>query len=92
MDQYAAEVCFGSKEDLRAAAANYNSCALRFQKGLREIAARHEAYLKEKRTTLGVETIDNFETCTIHLKPLQATLPAEIQHEVIELFNTTWSQ
>ena len=92
MEQQAVEFCFGSNDDLRAAAANYNSKAVAFQKGLREISGRHANYFKDNGITLGVETIDNFATCTIQLKPLAATLPPSIQQEVLELFNTTWSQ
>jgi hypothetical protein len=91
MDLYVAEACFADKSDLRAAVMVYNAKARQFQYALEEIKKKHDDFLLGGNITLGVETVDNFETCTIKLKSLQPTLTGDIQNEIITAFNTIWS-
>lgn len=92
MDKYVAEVSFGNKFDLPDAIAGYNAKANKFQSGLNEIELKYKSFLADNKVSLGVQTIDNIENCTIKLKALPGYLVNEIQNDIIELFNTTWSQ
>jgi hypothetical protein len=91
-DKYIAEVCFGDRFNLRAATAVYNAKANKFQSGLSGLQAKYEAWLSAHKLALGVETVDNFDSCTIKLKSLPEDLAEDLKSEVVALFNTIWSQ
>ena len=92
MEKYIAEVCFGDRTDLPVAIQTYNAKANKFQCGLHDVEIKYHEYLMLHQTNLGVETIDNFDNCTIKLKLLSGKLSEEITLDVIQLFNTIWSQ
>ncbi len=92
MDKYITEVCFGDRYNLPVATQLYNAKANKFQSGLSDVEAKYQGYLSMHKLKLGVETIDNFDSCTIKLKFLPEDLNEEIKSDVVALFNTIWSQ
>ena len=92
MDKYIAEVCFGDRSNLPAATRTYNAKANQFQSGLSTVEAKYKAFLAANKLSLGVETIDNFDSCTIKLKNLPDSLTEDMKTDVISLFNSIWSQ
>ena len=92
MDKYVAEVSFGNRYDLPVAIEEYNAKAGKFQSGLHTIELKNKDFLTINKVSMGVETVDNIENCTIKLKSLAGNLPKEIQADIIDLFNTIWSQ
>jgi len=92
LDAFISEVCFCNCTDLASAVEIYNAKADLFGEGLAAIKHRHASFLKSHQLGLGVETMDNIDTCVIRLRALPPLLPVDIQSEIIALFNTTWSQ
>ena len=92
MHKYVAEVSFGNRYDLPLAIQEYNARANKFQSGLGSIELKHKEFLVKNKVSMGVETVDNIDNCTIKLKSLPDNLPKEIQEDILDLFNTIWSQ
>jgi len=92
MNPYVAAISFGNRNDLPLAIKEYNAKANKFQTGLNTIELKHKDFFMQNNISMGVETVDNIADCTITLKSLDENLPEEIQRDIIDLFNTTWSQ